>query len=99
MRMMKQKPRGRERGRERDRDTERTFNPRGKLPRAPKFVLPKDAKIDYKNLPLLQKFVTERGKMVSRRISGVTAAQQREIAQAVKRARFLALLSVGSRKR
>lgn len=87
--------RDRDRG-DRDRDDR---GPRGRFSKAPKFVIPKDAKIEYKNLSLLQKFVTERGKMVSRRITGVSADQQREIARAVKRARFLGLVSVGSRKR
>ena len=53
----------------------------------------KDApKIDYKDVKLLQRFVSERGKIVPRRITAVTAKEQRELAQAVKRARLLALL-------
>ena len=49
-------------------------------------------KIDYKDVKLLQRFVSERGKIVPRRITAVTAKEQRELAQAVKRARLLALL-------
>ena len=49
-------------------------------------------RIDYKDLKLLQRFVSERGKIVPRRITAVTAKEQRELAQAIKRARFLALL-------
>ncbi|MGH6895833.1 MAG: 30S ribosomal protein S18 [Geminicoccaceae bacterium] len=49
-------------------------------------------KIDYKDIKLLQRFVSERGKIVPRRITAVTAKEQRELAQAIKRARFLALL-------
>ena len=53
----------------------------------------KDApKIDYKDVKLLQRFVSERGKIVPRRITAVTAKEQRDLAQAVKRARQLALL-------
>jgi small subunit ribosomal protein S18 len=41
---------------------------------------------------LLQRFVTERGKIVPSRITAVSAKKQRELAQAIKRARFLGLL-------
>jgi small subunit ribosomal protein S18 len=49
-------------------------------------------KIDYKDVKLLQRFVSERGKIVPRRITAVTANEQRQLAQAIKRARELALL-------
>ena len=53
----------------------------------------KDApKIDYKDVRLLQGFVSERGKIVPSRIAAVSAKKQRELAQAIKRARFLGLL-------
>ncbi|MBM3502765.1 MAG: 30S ribosomal protein S18 [Alphaproteobacteria bacterium] len=53
----------------------------------------KDApKIDYKDIRLLQRFVSERSKIVPSRITAVSAKKQRELAQAIKRARFLALL-------
>ncbi len=64
-----------------------------------KFILPKDIKIDYKNLPLLQRYTTERGKIVPRRISGITAMEQRNMSIAIKYARYLGLLSVGSSKK
>jgi small subunit ribosomal protein S18 len=48
--------------------------------------------IDYKDEKLLRKFVNERGKIVSRKISGTSAVYQRELAIAIKRARHLALL-------
>jgi len=64
-----------------------------------KFQLSKDAQIDYKNLGLLQKYVNERGKIVPRRISGVTAREQRALVLAIKRARFLALLTTGGVKK
>jgi small subunit ribosomal protein S18 len=49
-------------------------------------------KIDYKDVRLLQRFVSERGKIVPSRITAVSAKKQRELAQAIKRARFLGLL-------
>ena len=49
-------------------------------------------KIDYKDVKLMQRFVSERGKIVPSRITAVSAKKQRELAKAIKRARFLALL-------
>ena len=49
-------------------------------------------KIDYKDVKLLQRYVSERGKIVPSRITAVSAKKQRELAQAIKRARYLALL-------
>src|ERR687893_147040 len=49
-------------------------------------------KIDYKDVKLLQRYVSERGKIVPSRITAVSAKKQRELAQAVKRARFLGLM-------
>jgi small subunit ribosomal protein S18 len=49
-------------------------------------------KVDYKNPQILRSFVTDRGKMIPRRISGASARQQRVISTAVRRARMLALL-------
>ncbi|MCP4936870.1 MAG: 30S ribosomal protein S18 [bacterium] len=48
--------------------------------------------IDYKDVKLLQRYVSERGKIVPSRITAVTAKKQRELAKAIKRARFLGLL-------
>lgn len=47
---------------------------------------------DYKDPARLKKFLTERGKILPRRITGLSAKQQRQIALAIKRARHLALL-------
>lgn len=63
-----------------------------------KYQLPADAKIEYKNLTLLQKFLNDRGKIVPRRISGITSTQQRKLSIAIKRARYLALLTSGGVK-
>lgn len=49
-------------------------------------------KIDYKDVKLLQRFVSERGKIVPSRITAVSAKKQHGLARAIKRARFLALL-------
>ncbi|MEN9766421.1 MAG: hypothetical protein RLZZ32_381 [Cyanobacteriota bacterium] len=48
--------------------------------------------IDYKDVDLLKKFITERGKILPRRLTGLTAKQQRDLTNAVKRARIKALL-------
>jgi small subunit ribosomal protein S18 len=48
--------------------------------------------IDYKDVKLLQKFTTERGKIIPSRITAVSQKKQRELAQAIKRARFIALM-------
>jgi small subunit ribosomal protein S18 len=48
--------------------------------------------IDYKDVPLLRKFISDRGKIRSRRVTGLTMQQQRAVAQAVKNAREMALL-------
>jgi small subunit ribosomal protein S18 len=56
------------------------------------FSGPHAPKIDFKDVKLLQRFVSERGKIVPSRITAVSTKRQRELAQAIKRARFLALL-------
>jgi small subunit ribosomal protein S18 len=56
------------------------------------FLAPNAPKIDYKDVKLLQRFISERGKIVPSRITAVSAKKQRELAQAIKRARFLGLL-------
>jgi small subunit ribosomal protein S18 len=54
--------------------------------------IPPSQPIDYKDIDLLRKFITERGKLLPRRITGLTAKQQRDLTTAVKQARLLALL-------
>ncbi|MGC9953608.1 MAG: 30S ribosomal protein S18 [Rhizomicrobium sp.] len=49
-------------------------------------------KIDYKDVKLLQRFISERGKIVPSRITAVSSKKQRLLANAIKRARFMALL-------
>ena len=48
--------------------------------------------IDYKDVPIITKYITEKGKIVNRRQSGACAKHQRYIAKQVKRARFMALI-------
>ena len=53
----------------------------------------KDApKVDYKNVKLLKRFISEKGKMLPSRITSVSTKKQKELSKAIKRARFLALL-------
>ena len=56
------------------------------------FTAPDAPKIDYKDVRLLQGFVSERGKIVPSRITAVSAKHQRVLARAIKRARHLGLL-------
>jgi len=56
------------------------------------FSEPKAPKIDHKDIKLLQRFISERGKIVPSRITAVSGKKQRELARAIKRARFLALI-------
>jgi small subunit ribosomal protein S18 len=52
----------------------------------------KDLDIDYKNIELISRYVSSKGKILSRRISGNCAKHQRKLASEVKRARFLSLV-------
>lgn len=56
------------------------------------FCLDKATEIDYKDTAKLKKFVTEKGKILPRRMTGVCAKHQRLLASAIKRARLVALL-------
>src|SRR5215210_1725938 len=56
------------------------------------FSGPNAPAIDYKDTKLLSRYISERGKIVPSRITAVSAKKQRELAQAIKRARFLGLL-------
>ena len=57
-----------------------------------RFCADKEVVIDYKDVKVLKNFVTERGKIIPKRIYGTCAAHQRQVTEAVKRARHLALL-------
>lgn len=56
------------------------------------FCADKSAQIDYKDTFKLRKFISEKSKIVPRRISGNCAKHQREVTEAIKRARYIALL-------
>lgn len=57
-----------------------------------RFCADKEMKIDYKDVKVLRNFVSERGKIIPRRIVGTCASHQRQLCEAVKRARQIALL-------
>ena len=71
------------------RQTRRRWRPRRKVCA---FCLDKNRTIDYKDISTARRFLTERGKIKSRRKTGTCAKHQRRLATAVKRARHLALL-------
>lgn len=56
------------------------------------FCVDKATEIDYKDVAKLKKYITEKGKMLPRRMTGVCAKHQRLLATAIKRARVMALL-------
>ncbi|MFC4736236.1 30S ribosomal protein S18 [Bacillus daqingensis] len=56
------------------------------------FTVNKIKKIDYKDTELLKKFISERGKILPRRVTGTSAKYQRQLTAAVKRSRTMALL-------
>ena len=57
------------------------------------FSQPGSPNIDYKDTRLLSRYITEKGKIVPSRITGVSRKKQKELARAIKRARFLSLIS------
>lgn len=57
-----------------------------------KFCYDKNLSIDYKNSKLLEQFITDRGKILPRRVTGTCAKHQRGVAIAIKRARLIALI-------
>lgn len=64
------------------------FKKRKKCP----FVAAGIKKIDYKDIDSLSQFITEKGKILPRRITGVSHYNQKQLTQAIKRARYMALL-------
>ena len=57
------------------------------------FSQPGSPKIDYKDIRLLSRYITEKGKIIPARITGVSSKKQKELAKAIKRARYLSLIS------
>ncbi len=56
------------------------------------FTVNKIKKIDYKDVELLKRFISDRGKILPRRVTGTSARYQRELTVAIKRARHMALI-------
>lgn len=81
-----------------ERSSQRPSGPRKKRPfqrrKVCRFCADKQVTIDYKDPRTLRYFITERGKIVPRRISGNCSKHQREISEAIKRARNIALLPI-----
>lgn len=61
-----------------------------------RFCAKKIDEIDYKDVPILKRYVTDRGKILSQRISGACAKHQRRLCKAIKRARIVGLLPFSS---
>ena len=73
---------------------ERKQRPRGSKPRRKvcDFCVNKIAYIDYKDVNRLRRYINERGKIMPRRMTGTCAKHQRQLSEAIKRARAIALL-------
>ena len=65
---------------------------RKRRPKVCHFCVDKIEHVDYKEVEKLKKYVTERGKIVPRRVTGTCAKHQRQLTRAIKRARIIALL-------
>jgi len=65
---------------------------RKRRPKVCHFCVDKVEKVDYKEFDKLRKYITERGKIIPRRVTGTCAKHQRQLTRAIKRARILALL-------
>ena len=76
----------------RPRNNPDTMDPRSKKRKRCPFTAAGVREIDYKDTDTLVKFITERGKILPRRITGVSAFHQRKLTAAIKRARHVALL-------
>ncbi len=57
------------------------------------FSQPGSPNIDYKDIRLISRYITEKGKIIPSRITGVSRKKQKELSKAIKRARFLSLIS------
>ena len=81
-------------GRDREDKAKFTKKPGGKQIRKKPcaFCMEKSVYIDYKDISRLRKYVTEKGKIIPRRQTGLCAAHQRELTTAIKRARTMSLL-------
>lgn len=79
---------------------EKGDRPQGRRPKrkVDPFQADKSLRIDWRDAGLMSRFISERGKIVPRRVSGITAANQRRLAKAIKRARHAGLLPYGGHR-
>lgn len=73
-------------------EKERSFRARKPRRKVCSFCVDKVEAIDYKDISTLRKYISERGKILPRRVTGTCAKHQRELTEAIKRARQIALL-------
>lgn len=92
MRRERDKSKDRDRGRDRDRDRDRDRI--GGFQRRKPIFEPsnKDIDVDFKDTKFLSRFITERGRILPRKITGLNAQQQKTVTKAIKRARQMSLL-------
>lgn len=89
---MEKKERSEERGERQERKFSRGGKGRNKRRKVCYFTVNKITHIDYKDVDTLRKFISERGKILPRRVTGTSAKYQRMLTTAIKRARQVALL-------
>ena len=77
---------------DRDRQDSRGGRPRGRRKKVCSFCVDKVEHIDFKDTAKLRRYLSERGKILPRRMSGNCAKHQRQLSEAIKRARAIALL-------
>lgn len=94
--MARDRDRDRDRGRGRDREAKGGWGRRQK-PKVCQFCKEKATWVDYKDTQLLRKFVSDRGKIRARRVTGACAQHQRDVATAVKSAREMGLIPYAAR--
>ena len=73
-------------------ENEKSFKPRRMKRKVCNFCVEKATSIDYKDVPKLRKYLSERGKILPRRITGTCAKHQRQLTTAIKKARHIALV-------
>ncbi|MBE7020347.1 MAG: 30S ribosomal protein S18 [Ruminococcaceae bacterium] len=73
-------------------EMEKTFKPRRPKRKVCQFCVEKATSIDYKDVPKLRKYLSERSKILPRRITGTCAKHQRQLTTAIKKARHIALV-------
>ncbi|MBE7029646.1 MAG: 30S ribosomal protein S18 [Clostridia bacterium] len=73
-------------------EMEKSFKPRRMKRKVCNFCVEKATSIDYKDVPKLRKYLSERSKILPRRITGTCAKHQRQLTTAIKKARHIALV-------